>query len=122
MRHWWQRLIGWVTIYTIVLQAFAVGLTPPASAHGLDPLSIICASSTSATADNQGSAPAPLIAHGCDHCVLCGATTPPEAPDTATKVSFRAPALPFSWPPAALPARKTLQTTPELPTGPPAIA
>jgi hypothetical protein len=121
MRNLWQRVVGWVTVYTIVLQAFSFGLMPAAAGanHNFDPFSIICSVGTSATTDTQDTAPSPHIAHSCDHCVLCSATTPPQAPDSAIKVSFIAPALPFSWPHTALPAHEPCGSSPELPTGPP---
>jgi hypothetical protein len=120
MRQVWQRIIGLVAIYTIVIQALAVGFMPaPASAHSLDPFSIICSSPSAGENDSNAAAPAIPAAHGCDHCVLCATTAPPEAPDTASKISFAAPALPFTWPAARLPARSDRLARPELPTGPP---
>jgi hypothetical protein len=121
MRRIWQRIIGWTAIYAIVLQAFSVGLIPQASAQtsGFDPLVIICQTDASGTAATPDSGTGSHISHGCDHCVLCSATTPPPAPDSAIKISFDAPASSFSWPSTKLPARDTLRILPELPTGPP---
>lgn len=74
-----RKIVGILAIYTIALNTILMAaLAPVPTAAAFDPLSVICHSIPDAAAGNPASPDGPPAKPGkaCDHCTLCGATTP----------------------------------------------
>ncbi len=82
-----KQSMTWLAIYAVALHVILLGLVPfnIASANPADPLSAICHSVALAdTSSGEAPAKSGLIpGHVCEHCNLCNAMAPPQAPDAA---------------------------------------
>lgn len=74
-----RKIVGILAIYTIALNTILMAAVGPAPAGAaFDPLSVICHSISDAATGNPSAPDGPPARPGkaCDHCTLCGATTP----------------------------------------------
>ena len=79
-----RQVVCWAAIYAIALRAILLGVAPVSSGGAIagDPFAIICHSDGQAVAPTeQPAAPGNVPRQSCEHCNLCGALTPPAAPD-----------------------------------------
>jgi hypothetical protein len=82
MRTPFRRVLSIVAITVIALHtALWGGTATHAATAAVDPFSVICHSGEdgAATADQAPTSPVPAPGHACDHCNLCGSTSPPAA-------------------------------------------
>ena len=120
------RVVTLLAIYAVALRVILLGLVPIniASANAVDPFSVICHSTTGAgQAGHQAPGKSGLIpGRACEHCDLCNAIAPPEAPDYALAGTM-APAriIHVLRPHAAVP-RRGVTSEPRLARGPPPFA
>ncbi|MEI9805437.1 MAG: DUF2946 family protein [Pseudolabrys sp.] len=89
MRLGGRRFFSVVAIYAIALNAILWGAAgPQVAASPLDPFSVICHSDAAQPGEQSPAGHTP--AQTCDHCTLCSAAAPPQAP-AATVIIRRAP-------------------------------
>ncbi len=113
-----RRVLVWVAVYGIALQAILAPLALAAPAT-VDPFTVICHSEAATDANPASQPTAPV--QTCDHCVLCNVTAgaagtqTPHLAAVLVQAGRIEPALLFNAPPSAL-------TTHHPARGPPAAA
>jgi hypothetical protein len=116
-----RRTVSWVAIYAIALHSILLGVAPLVAAPTVDPFSIICHSDAATPAEAPAS-PASAPTHACDHCNLCSAMAPPDAPDTALAGQLTPAKLLQVLRPATAATRDGIAYNPNRARGPPSFA
>ena len=119
MRAGWRKIIGVLAIYAVALHVVLIGLIPfAAAATSTDPLSVICHSVPAGT-DGQQAPGVPQPGHACEHCNLCTALAPPQAPDTQLAGTLLPARVLHVLRPLPTSTRTSLASDPKLARGPP---
>ena len=119
MRSVWRKVGGVLAIYAVAVHVVLAGLMPPgAAATTADPLSVIC-HSVPPEAAGQPDTSIPQPGHACEHCNLCTALAPPQAPDTQLAGTLLPARVLQVLSPLSTSTRTSLASDPKLARGPP---
>ena len=119
MRSVWRKVGGVLAIYAVALHVVLAGLMPlGAAATTADPLSVIC-HTVPPEAAGQPDTSIPQPGHACEHCNLCTALAPPQAPDTQLAGNLAPARVLNVLRPLSNSARTSRAANPKLARGPP---
>jgi hypothetical protein len=120
MRTGFRWVLSVVAIAAIALHTALWGGTVIRASAAVDPFSVICHSGEYAGGGPTSPVPAP--SHPCDHCNLCGSTSPPAAPPTIATFQLVPDRPPHVIEPISTPTRGGFEATLKGARGPPAFA
>jgi hypothetical protein len=121
MRLGGRRILSVVAIYAIVLNAILWGAAgPQIAASPLDPFAVICHSDAAQPGEQSPADHTP--SQTCDHCTLCSASAPPQAPAVAIFIKLAPARLAHVLKPASVTIRTGVASSPQQARGPPHFA